>query len=168
MRISSAEPACSDSLIRLLNGSAVNGTLEILEQFFEHLGAINASRVSADDRRSALPLEWTPAIEAISDSLSIEQAIGRSVVIADQLHQGAFARQRDRERTVDQMSRGCSVDHSHNTTSFVIQDGDPFFSFSVADSLPDFGDQSRYRTRLANKIGRMLKPRRVLDAAVAS
>lgn len=168
MKMSMATPACSDSLIRLLNGSPANGTLEILEQFFQHLAVTNASRGSADERGPLPSLQWGSAMKAISDSRSIEQAIGRAVVIADQLHPKAGTRHEDRERPVDTRSGRRSFDHSQNTTSLVSQDGDPFFSFSVADSLPDFGDESRYRTRLANKVGRMLKPRRVDDAAIAS
>ena len=31
---------------------------------------------------------------------------------------------------------------------------DPFVAFSVAEAVPDFGDQSRYRSRVTRKVAR--------------
>jgi hypothetical protein len=149
-KISVVKPVSSDALIGLLNGTSADSTFEFLERFFDHLAETNASRPREANESPSPAVEWGVAAEAIADSTSVEQAIGRTLVIANQ------------------MNREMPVDESGSLRSSDAQDEAPFFAFSVADSLPDFGDQSRYRTKFAKKVGRVLRPRRVLDAAVAS
>jgi hypothetical protein len=149
MRMPVAKPAMSDSLFRLLSGASVDGTLEILEEFVEHLAEAGVSRAPFNDQGRTPTLEWDLAVEAIVDCGSMEQAIGRALVVADQMNRGV-------------------VVSNEGVSPSPAQDEDPFFSFSVADSLPDFGDHSRYRSKLAKKVGRMLKPGRDIETAVAS
>ena len=75
----------------------------------------------------------------MADSSTLEQAIGRAVVVADQ------------------MSRGV-LDDTQPGDSPSLKPEDPFFAFSVADVIPDFGDQSRYRTRVARRVTRIFGP----------
>jgi hypothetical protein len=148
MRVQDVTPAMSHALFRLLSGASVDGSFEILEEFVEHLAETGVSRAPVDDHGRTPTIEWDLAVEAIEDCASMEQAIGRALVVADQMNR--------------EVVTGESVSPSP------VQDEDPFFSFSVADSLPDFGDHSRYRSKLAKKVGRMIRTRRDEEAAVAS
>jgi hypothetical protein len=152
-----AKAASSDALLRLLNGTSANG-FEILENFVDHLHTTGPLRGTVIEQNCAPSIGWDRAEEAIVDCTSIEQAIGRTLVFADQINK--------RVATHDGRSTPSSTVRSENPA--FVRDEDPFFSFSVVDSLPDFGDQSRYRSKLAKRVGRMLRPRRDIEAAVAS
>jgi hypothetical protein len=153
-----AKAASSDALLRLLNGTSANGSFEILEKFVDHLKSTGPLRGTVVEQNCAPSIEWDLAEEAIVHCTSIEQAIGRTLVVADQINK--------RVATHDGRNTSSSTVRSENPAS--VRDEDPFFSFSVVDSLPDFGDQSRYRSKLAKRVGRMLRPRRDIEAAVAS
>ena len=84
------------------------------------------------------PVDWRAVEAAVSDSTSLEQAIGRAVVIA------ALSRRVALDEPVQ------SVDEPEPGSS------EPFFAFSMADAVADFGD-SRCRTRMANRVGRMFQ-----------
>ena len=64
----------------------------------------------------------------------------------------------------DQMSRGvfAGIEYADRWPSY--DANDPFFAFSVADVSPDFGDESRYRKRVAKKFAGILATRRRLVA----
>jgi hypothetical protein len=53
------------------------------------------------------------------------------------------------------MSRGVFVGIPLGDPVSSTQAEDPFFAFSLADVVPDFGDESRYRTRMAKKMTRI-------------
>jgi hypothetical protein len=154
--ISAAAPANSDCLIHLLNSTASERTFEFLETFIQNQAVTNAARQPEGDRDSPPAIEWELVTEAIGGAHSVEQAIGRVVVIVDQINRGA------------RLNRDVLDDQGQCLASPPVRDDDPFFAFSVIDSLPDFGDQSRYRTRLAKKVGRMLRPNEELETADAS
>lgn len=123
------------------------GSFDLLRKFVEHIVDRNASG-ALENNQSPFTIDWETIEASVADSCSFQQAVGRAVVIADQ------------------MSRGMSGD---------IEFGDAppdaeatFFPFSVADVVPDFGDESRYRTRVARKMGKIFAARRAVVALVIS
>ena len=68
---------------------------------------------------------------SVADSRTLEQAIGRAVVIADEMSRGVF----DGAGLVD--------------SAFSPNAENPFFAFSMADVVPDFGGERRYRSRMS-------------------
>jgi len=101
------------------------------------------------------PVDWRAVEAAVSDSTSLEQAIGRAVVIA------ALSRRIASDEAVLRVDEPVlrvdapvlRVDESEPESS------EPFFAFSMVDAVADFGD-SRYRTRMANRVGRMFQRNR--------
>ena len=95
----------------------------------------NASEVSQNASTTAL--DWELIRESVAGAPSVEHAIGRAVVIADRISRGA-------------------VDEATTATTALPEPGeDPFFAFSVADAVPDFGDNSRYREWVIRRVGRL-------------
>ena len=89
-------------------------------------------------------VDWRAVDASVADSRSLEQAIGRAVVIADQMSRGVF-------------------DETHpGQPPSSLKAAEPFFAFSMADVVPDFGDGTRYRTRVARKMARLLGTRRTV------
>ena len=134
----SANPKNATVFASSANGPAhldlLDPSFEIVRHFVEHLA--NASQSGALDRRQAPPLRvnWEVIRTAITGCHSIEQAIGRAVVVADQMSR----RKLDNPNGGDVLLGAEAEDH-------------PFFAAGTAEIVPDFGDQSRYRTRLARR-----------------
>lgn len=103
---------------------------------------------SGDDLPHRHAIDWKAVEVAVSGSSTIEQAVGRAVVIADQ------------------MSRGLVVGAPLEGAPAGLSGDDPFFAFSMSDVDADFGDESRYRSRVARRVARIVRPRRTV-AAVA-
>jgi hypothetical protein len=118
------------------------GSFAIVRQFVEHIMDKNATTLSDDGERSLLALDWEAVEASISDSRSIEHAIGRAVVIADHTSRG--------------LCDEYLLRHASPWPAFE----DPFFSFSMENVLPDFGDESRYRSRVRRKVARIFGTRR--------
>jgi hypothetical protein len=93
---------------------------------------------------------WEAIRSAVADSNSIEQALGRAIVFADRLQSEPIA------DVIDTTSE--TTEHSNEA----------FFAFSVADALPDFGDQSRYRSKVTRKVAGVFRPRRLVATVTAS
>ncbi len=89
-------------------------------------------------------IDWATVEASTSDCQTLEEAIGRAVVVAHQMSRGVFD---------DIQGAGSWPSYDAN---------DPFFAFSVADVAPDFGDESRYRKRVARKVAGILGTRRRL------
>jgi hypothetical protein len=126
--------------------SAATRSFDVVRKFLEHLVVENA--VGADGRvgSAQYEIDWAAVEASVSDCQTLEQAIGRAVVVADQ------------------MSRGV-LDGIQCTDLWPAYDADdPFFAFSVADVAPDFGDESRYRKRVVRKVAGILATRRKLVA----
>jgi hypothetical protein len=120
------------------------GSFELVRRFVEHVVAKNAFESPGKERTLRSAIDWEVVEASVADTNSLEQAIGRAVVIADQMCRGAF-------------------EHSHlDAGPWSIQTEDAFFGFSVADVAPDFGDGSRYRTRMARSMARIFGIRRTL------
>ncbi len=113
------------------------GSFDLVRKFVEHMVAENASALG-DGRSSRNAIDWERVEASVADSTSFEQAIGRAVVIADEMCRGVF----DDPRLGD--------------ASSPLRTEEPFFAFSLADVVPDFGDESRYRTRVARRVARIL------------
>lgn len=118
------------------------GSFHLVRKFVEHVVARNASGILAGSHSSPYAIDWVNVEASVADSRSLEQAIGRAVVIADQ------------------MSRGLSDDTGPGDALSLRQGEDPFFAFSMDDVVPDFGDESRYRTNVTRRVVRIFGPRR--------
>ena len=120
------------------------GSFDLVRKFVEHLVAENASAELRNGRSSRNAIDWDAVEASVADSRSFEQAIGRAVVIADQMWRGVF-------------------DDTHpGDASSSLKTEEPFFAFSLADVVPDFGDESRYRTRVARRVARIFGIRRTV------
>jgi len=117
------------------------GSLGLVREFVEHLVAKNASAALGNGGSSRQVLDWGGVEASVADSRTLEQAIGRAVVIADQMSRGLFA----------------GIAQCDSPPSLKAED--PFFEFSMADVVPDFGDESRYRTRVVRKVARIFGAR---------
>ena len=110
---------------------------ELLRRFVEHLVAKEAPGESGRGHSSADAVDWKIVAASVADSRSLEHAIGRVVVIADQL------------------ARGIVEDSQVGDPRIPPTDEDPFFAFTLADVVADFGDD-RYRTRVARRVARII------------
>ena len=138
-----APPAGSPSVIDPLN----IGSFDLVRKFVEHVVAKNASTSLGDGRSSRNAIDWEEVEASVADSSSFERAIGRAVVIADQMCRGVF-------------------DGTHpGDAPSSLETEEPFFAFSMADVVPDFGDESRYRTRLARRVARIFGTSRTVVTA---
>jgi len=120
-----------------------------VRKFVEHMVAKNALAVLGNGRSARHAIDWDAVEASVADSRTLEQAIGRAVVIADQMCRGVF----DITQLGDASPLNVEV---------------PFLTFSMADVVPDFGDESRYRTRMARKAGRIFGTRRTVVATAVS
>jgi hypothetical protein len=111
----------------------------LVRNFVEQVIATGGPASSVDVYARTAVIDWDVLGNSVARSASFEQAIGRAVLIADQ------------------MSRGVFQDESPEVSPSSLQDAEPFFAFSVGNAIPDFGDESRYRTRVARKMGGVLK-----------
>ena len=66
------------------------GSFDLVRKFVEHVVAENASGVFGNSRSSRNAIDWEAVEASVADSRSLEQAIGRAVVIADQMRRGTF------------------------------------------------------------------------------
>jgi len=112
-------------------------SFELVRQFVEHVAAENASAALGTGDSYRNPIDWETVTACVADSDSLEQAIGRAVVIADLMCRGAF------------------IDTSPYAARPAAGDEEAFFAFSVTDVVPDFGDESRYRTKVAKRMARV-------------
>jgi hypothetical protein len=122
------------------------GSFGLVRTFLEHLVVDNAEGTLGGEGAAPHEIDWAAVEASTSDCGTLEQAIGRAVVVADQMSRGVF-------EAIPCADLWASYDAN-----------DPFFAFSVADVAPDFGDDSRYRKRVARKVAGILGTRRNLVA----
>jgi hypothetical protein len=126
--------------------SAATRSFDLVRKFLEHLVVENAVGAAGPVGSAQYEIDWAAVQASMSDCQTLEQAIGRAVVVADQMSRGVF-------------------DGIQCTDLWPAYDvNDPFFAFSVADVAPDFGDESRYRKRVVRKVAGILATRRKLVA----
>jgi hypothetical protein len=127
--------------------ATATGSFDLVRKFLEHLVIENAAGLDGRDGSAQYQIDWAAVEASTSDCQTLEQAIGRAVVVADQMSRGVF----DGIQSADLWP---SYDAN-----------DPFFAFSVADVSPDFGDDSRYRRRAVRKLARILRNRNLVSAS---
>jgi hypothetical protein len=120
-------------------GSFDIGSFELVREFVERVVAPGAAASLEGSHVRPNVIDWDVVKASVAHSCSFEQAIGRAVVIADQMSRGVFDN--------DPLGLFYSLP----------DDGEPFFAFSVGNAIPDFGDESRYRSRVARRMGGILK-----------
>lgn len=131
-------------------GSYDIGSFELMRSFVEHVVTQN-ERARLGNRQGARPIvDWAAVDASVADARTLEQAIGRVVVLADRI------------------SRGVLDDARPGESPSSLKAEEPFFAFSMAGVTPDFGDESRYRTRLARRMTQVLPTRRRNTAAPAT
>jgi hypothetical protein len=120
---------------------------ELVRRFVEHLAAQNPAQ-SASGLAAPREVDWGALAAAVAKTPSLEQAIGRAVVLAHRMYR-------------------VELDDAHLGVGASGEETDqPFFAFSVADVTPDFGDNSRYRTKVAKRVSRFFAGRRQLDRSL--
>jgi hypothetical protein len=124
--------------------SIAHGSFDLARKFLEHLVLENALGALGRGESVLYEIDWAAVEASTSDCRTLEQAIGRAIVVADQMSRGVF----DGLQCADLWPP-----HDAN---------DPFFAFSVSDVAPDFGDESRYRKRVVRKVAGILGTRRKL------
>jgi hypothetical protein len=129
---------------------SLDGAFEVFREFVEHIVIRNDLERPEQVRNCLRTFEWRAIHCAVADTSSLEQALGRAVVFAGRMHQKPIA------------------DTSGDMSQRVFSDDEPFFAFSVANALPDFGDQSRYRTRVTKRVVGLFRPRLVLATMALS
>ena len=123
-------------------GSFDVGSFELVRRFVDHVVSQNASARLGNVQASRRMIDWAAVQASVADSRTLEQAIGRAVVIADR------------------MSRVQPDGTLHEDSPSSRKIENPFFAFSMADVIADFGDESRYRTRMARRVTSILGTRR--------
>ena len=111
---------------------------ELARKFVDHLIAEQTARTGRNGFPTGAALDWHALTTSVADSTSLERAIGRAVARADRLIRGTSS-----ENGVVQVGPSSTAQA-------------PFFAFTQADAVPDFGDD-RYRSRLARRIARIGK-----------
>lgn len=133
-------------------------SFDLVRDFVTHLAAAHAD-VPGVDRRGHEAIDWEALVTSVAGIRPIERAIGRAVVIATRKCGGVFE---DDDLRVAETSSMSTEDHSvafgDDGTSATIHEEEPFFSFSVADAIPDFGDES-HRSRIAKRVAGVLGTR---------
>jgi hypothetical protein len=116
-----------------------SGAFELAHRFIGHL----ASEEGAPDRWSDCSIDWEAVESAMAGCTSIEHAIGRAVVTLNRMRSTVSV----------------SVPRTSNDAHLPPPANDPFFSFTVSDAAPDFGDGSRFRAKIAKRMAAVLRIR---------
>ena len=141
-------------------GSYAVGAMALVRQFVDHLLVGNTATALGGAHPARHPVDWAAIEASVGNCRSLEQAIGRAVVIADQMSRG-LSEETHLRAAKPPIAAG-------EESALTDRDEDPFFAFSMADAIPDFGDESRYRTKVANKVARAFGVQRtIVTPAVA-
>jgi len=116
-------------------------SLDLVRRFVESLTGVGAREELNEQQNCPSPVDWEFIRTGIVGSQSIERALGRAVVIAHRMSQGTLSA----TEIIDTPSK-IESEYQH-----------PFFCFNVSNAVPDFGDQSRYRTRVARRMGEVFR-----------
>lgn len=125
------------------------GSFSIVRQFVEQIVDKSAAAMPANGETTPFAIDWKAVEAAVADSRTLEQAVGRAVVIADRA------------------ARGLCDDYRLRQAPPWPKFEDPFFAFSMADVLPDFGDESRYRSKVRRKVASLFGARRAVVGRTA-
>ena len=126
------------------------GSFHLVRAFVEEMAA--KTRSGFDAKCSpAQAVDWQAIESAVADSASLELAIGRAVVMAHRMCTTGSGFEEDDLAPPERDDPGSEHMVRSETETEV-----PFFTFSVADAVPDFGE-SRLRTRVARRFGRAVR-----------
>jgi hypothetical protein len=129
-------------------GSFDIGSFEMLRGFVEQVVAQNQLARVGNGQGAPHLIDWSAVEGSVSEARSLELAIGRAVVLADQ------------------MSRDLP-DVAQPAPPPPLGTEEHFFAFSVAGVAPDFGDESRYRAMVEKMVAKVLPHRRRMTAVPA-
>jgi spore germination protein YaaH len=110
-------------------------SIDLVRQYVEHLvsrstsGGTSPETVEIDEA-----IIWEMIQRSIAGSESMEEAVGRAIVVADQISRGSLE--------VPQLSAKGSHGKEHSS----------FFSVNMSSATPDFGDDSRFRKKVAEGV----------------
>ena len=121
-------------------------SFELVRQFVEGLLVQKTSTSGTDDLRRNV-VDWETLEASVADSNSLEQAIGRAITLVNQDPGGLLT-------CPSRVMPGA-------------EDSDSFFSFSLGDVAADFGDGTRYRTRVARRVTTIVARRRLVATVVS-
>jgi hypothetical protein len=138
--LSSPEESTSEGASAAHTDSFDISAFSLVRNFVEQVVVTGGGASSVDVCSRAALIDWDVVGNSVARSASFEQAIGRAILIADQMSRGVFQDESPPE-----------------VFPSSLQDSEPFFAFSVGNAIPDFGDESRYRTRMARRMGGVLK-----------
>jgi len=124
------------------------GSFHLVRAFVEEMAAKTRSGFDAKCS-TAQAVDWQAIESAVADSDSLELAIGRAIVMAHRMCTTGWGFEEDDLAPPERVDPG-SEDMVRSETE------DPFFTFSVAEAVPDFGE-SRLRTRVARRVGRAVR-----------
>jgi len=92
-------------------------------------------------------VDWDAIEAAIASSSSPERALGQAILTAHH----------NMNRVPLDLTSAGFADVSDTQPEWSVRADEPFFAFSVAEVVPDFGDESRYRTRVARRVARLMR-----------
>lgn len=131
------------------------GSIELVREFMEHMVAKNTSQALGNGRSTRYAIDWGAVEASIAGSRTLEQAIGRAVVLADQVSRRVC----NATESGDSPSLSADSLSANSLGADQLSAEDPFFAFSLADVVPDFGDESRYRTRVVRRMAKVFGTR---------
>lgn len=124
------------------------GAFDLVRRFVEQKSVTEG--VFGDDRAASELLDWEAVEAAAAGARSLEQAVGHALLIALRMS-------RPRRKQAVLADRGPHLTlETGACTEWAVKADDPFFAFSVADIVPDFGDASRYRSKVARRVARVI------------
>ncbi len=124
------------------------GAFDLVRRFVEQrTGALGAF---GEDQLTSDLIDWEALEAAAAGARSLEQAVGRALLLAlsenGPVPKDPGRLESPRPHTLE----------SGDCAGWSVKTDDPFFSFSVADIVPDFGDESRYRSKVARRMARVI------------
>lgn len=125
------------------------GAFELARTFVDHLVAQQAAGAGRVPSSTSGTIDWEALTRSVGDASSLEMAIGRAVASADRLLRETPGQ--------DQV-----IETGPPSTTEA-----PFFAFTQADAVPDFGDES-VRSRLVRKVSGIVGKRRAAATVTKS
>lgn len=101
-------------------------SFDLVRQYFEELASNEPSAEGPNGREA---IDWDVVRESLAGSESVEEAIGRAVVIADLMSRGKY--------------KGPGSSSQRNSSAF--------FSFDNTNAIANFGEKTRFRTWIAER-----------------
>jgi spore germination protein YaaH len=107
-------------------------SIDLVRQYVEHLAAKRTGFDCDGVQTSRAATDWDEICQCIAGSESLEEAIGRAVVVADLMSRGLY-----------ESENGGKIDQ---------EDSNHFFSFDNSTATAHFGDKTRLRTWINERV----------------